>query len=340
MKMLKIPAPISGGLILSYKCSASCRHCMYACSPKWKADWISDKQLEKCLNILAGKIKPGPWGKNSIGLSHGLHFTGGEPFLNFALLLKATEIAEDLKIPSTFVETNCSWCSNNSVTEEKLNILKNKGLKGIMISVNPFYAEYIPFEKTERCIRISLEVFENNVFIYQQEFYRLFKHLGIKVCIPLADYLQLTEYRGISHNVEMFLMGKATTSLKDFYPSYRANTFFQDPCQPPFIRDWHNHFDNYGNFMPGFCGGISLGHWQYMDEFIETGIDLDKYPVLAFLIEKNMEGLTLYAKDLGYQESLEGYLSKCDLCLDIRKFLAAKKKYDELQPKEFYNNLS
>ena len=24
------------------------------------------------------------------------------------------------------------------------------------------------------------------------------------------------------------------------------------------IRNWHNHFDNYSNYLPGFCGGISL----------------------------------------------------------------------------------
>ena len=41
MTRLKLPEPISGGLLLSYQCNAECRHCMYACSPKWK-DWISE----------------------------------------------------------------------------------------------------------------------------------------------------------------------------------------------------------------------------------------------------------------------------------------------------------
>jgi len=44
--MMKIPRPISGGLMLSYKCQAECRHCMYACSPKWAGDWITVDQLD------------------------------------------------------------------------------------------------------------------------------------------------------------------------------------------------------------------------------------------------------------------------------------------------------
>ena len=129
MNNLKIPVPASAGLILSYKCSAECRHCMYICSPKWKADWISEKDLTKGLSQLEGKIMPSPAGPDNIGLSHGLHFSGGESFLNYDLLLKAVEISNNFTIPSTFVETNCCWCTNDDTTREKLEQLKNKGLK-------------------------------------------------------------------------------------------------------------------------------------------------------------------------------------------------------------------
>ncbi|MCJ7819366.1 MAG: hypothetical protein MUP25_06045 [Syntrophales bacterium] len=107
MTNVTVPQPISGGLLLSYKCSAECRHCMYLCSPRWPADWITSEDLEAVLSQLAGRIEPSPWGPEAIGLSDGLHFTGGEPFLNFDLLRQAVEIADELRIPSTFVETNC-----------------------------------------------------------------------------------------------------------------------------------------------------------------------------------------------------------------------------------------
>ena len=339
MNITKIPTPISGGVILSYKCSAECRHCMYICSPKWKADWISESDLERGLSQLAGKIKSSPYGTDVISLNYGLHFTGGEPFLNFEILLKAVEISNKLNIPSTFVETNCYWCKDDEITREKLETLKEKGLKGILISVNPFFAEYIPFERTERCIRISKIVFGENVLIYQNEYYRLFKILGIKEKISIEDFLKLTKNEHFIDKVELFFMGRATYRLKNFFPTYPAHVFFTIPCQPPFLRDWHNHFDNYGNFMPGYCGGISLGNWQNLNDLLENGINLENYPILKHLIANDMEGLFRFATDFGYVESQSGYLSKCDLCLDIRKHLISKYNFDEINPRDFYIHL-
>ncbi|VUT25338.1 MAG: hypothetical protein MOIL_00992 [Candidatus Methanolliviera sp. GoM_oil] len=273
MKKMKLPEPISGGIILSYKCTAECRYCMYACSPKWSGDWISEEDLEKILSQLAGKIKPSPYGPKKVSLNYGLHFTGGEPFLNFELLLRATEIANELNIPSTFVETNCYWCINERLTREKLQLLKEKGLKGILISVNPFYLEYVPFERTERGIKISQEIFGKNLMIYQ------------------------------------------------------------------LLRNWHNHFDNYGNYLPGYCGGISLGDCRNLNELLKDGLDLERKPVLKFLINEDFKGLFHFAKDFGYQELREGYVSKCHLCIDIRKYLLGRGEFDELKPKEFYSHL-
>jgi hypothetical protein len=313
---------------------------MYACSPRWKADWITSQDLEQLLSLLADKIQPSPWGAGTISLNHGLHFTGGEPFLNFELLLEAVGMAEELSVPSTFVETNCSWCGSDGTTREKLQLLRRAGLRGILISVNPFYAEYVPFERTERCIRISAEVFGANVVVYQMAYYHRFRHLGIKDRLPLEDYIALTKGDRLTEQVELFLMGKATRQLRDFYPTYPAHTFFRQPCRPPFLRNWHNHFDNYGNFMPGYCGGISLGPWSDLDTLVQEGIDLDEHPVLRFLIAEDMRGLLHFAEDVGYQPSREGYLSKCDLCLDLRRHLVSKGDFAELSPKEFYVQLA
>jgi hypothetical protein len=312
---------------------------MYACSPKWKGDWISEEDLETLLSLLAASIQPGPWGRETMSLNHGLHFSGGEPFLNYELLVTAVEMAEEMRIPSTFVETNCFWCKNDEVTLEKLTRLQVAGLKGILISVNPFYAEYVPFERTERCIRISQEVFGPNVMVYQLEYYHRFKSLGIRDRIPLQEYTHLTGHEDLADRVELFLMGRASHRLRAFYATYPAHAFFGEPCRPSFLRNWHNHFDNYGNFMPGYCGGISLGHWRELKRLTNEGIDLDDHPVLSFLIAEDVQGLFFFAQDIGYQESQDGYLSKCDLCLDLRKHLVSRQDFEELRPKEFYAHL-
>jgi len=337
MEKIKLPEPISGGLLLSYQCNAECRHCMYACSPKWKG-WISEEDLEAILSRLAGKIKPSSYGPERVSLNYGLHFTGGEPFLNYELLLKAVGIAQELNIPSTFVESNCYWCSDDKVTREKLQMLKERGLKGILISVNPFFLEYVPFQRTERGIRISHEVFAENVMVYQLEYYFRFKKLGFTGKISVEDYIN-AQREDLGANVELFLMGRAAYKLKPFYPKHPPDYFFDEPCRPPFLRNWHNHFDNYGNYLPGYCGGISLGNWRILNKLIEEGINLNKHPILGFLIKQDFEGLFRFAKDFDYQESREGYISKCDLCVDIRKHLVAKQEFEELKPQEYYLHL-
>ena len=316
---------------------------MYACSPAWKGDWISEQDLELLLSLLAPRIIPSPYGQQAMSLNQGLHFTGGEPFLNFPLLVKAVEIAKRLNIPSLFVETNCFFCRDKKTTEEKFRLLKEKGLSGILISVNPFYLEYIPFKRTEIGIEAGLNVFGKNMMVYQYEYYKQFKSLGFKDKVPLFKYMDKIGKENMFNRVEFFLSGRAPYRLKDdlgtLFPAYPAHVFFSTPCAPPFLRKWHNHFDNYGNYMPGYCGGISFGKWKDLDTLTREGIDEKDKPVLAFLAQDDFYGLFAFAKEYGYKENSEGYYSKCHFCLDIRKFLVNAGDFKELRPIEFYNKL-
>jgi hypothetical protein len=260
--------------------------------------------------------------------------------MNFRLLSRAAEIAEEMGIPSTFVETNCSWCVDDTVTRSKLEALRSRGLKGILVSVNPFYAEFVPFERTQRCIQIGGEVFGRNLFVYQEEFYRQFRQLKITDTISLEKYLKLTGGpQALQSRVELFLMGRAAATLKEWLPTYPAQAFDGVPCRPSFLRSWHNHFDNYGHFMPGFCAGLSLGNWLQLDALLREGLDLEAHPILGFLAEEDMGGLFLFAVRHGYQERPGGYTSKCDLCLDIRSYLVKVREFSELRPREFYRQL-
>ncbi len=340
---INIPAPVSVGLFLSYKCNASCRHCMYACSPRWPGDWISKSDLEDILKTLAVYVEPAPDGSDSVTVSHGLHFTGGEPFLNYSLLCRGVMLAEKYEIPSTFVETNCFWATTDQATRAKLRNLKKLGLKGIMISVNPFYLEFVPFERTRRCIDISLEIFGQNTMIYQMDFFRHFNQLGITGCLPLQDYLKLQGSREIFQYTEFFMMGRAVYQAhllpERFTAVFPASTFFNHPCDPPFLRSWHNHVDNYGNYIPGFCGGLSLGNIKNLTQLVRDGIDLDNYPLLRFIIENDFEGFYSFACQKGYAGEDQRYHSKCHLCLDLRKFLVTRDSYAELKPHQFYDLL-
>jgi hypothetical protein len=206
---------------------------MYACSPQME-DWISQEQLEDILNTIAGKIQPCPFGPQRVTLNHGLHFTGGEPFLNSELLVKATQISTHLDIPSTFVETNCFWCTSDEVTRKKLTTLKTEGLKGIMVSVNPYYLEYVPFERTERCIRIANELFGENLMVYQLDYYDIFTRLGLKGKLSIDEYRNLVQDNDLNRRVELFLTGRAVYELRSLYRAYPPEQFFY-PALPATI---------------------------------------------------------------------------------------------------------
>lgn len=340
---ITVPKPASVGFILSYKCNAICRHCMYACTPKWSADWVNENDLRIFLKQLSEYIVPSPYGPQFVTLSHGLHFTGGEPFLNFPLLCMAVTIASEYGIPSTFVETNCFWCTDDDTTHEKLSLLHENGLKGIMISVNPFYLEYVPFERTERCARISNQIFGQNTMVYQWEYFQRFKKLGIRGRVPLEEYLELDNRADFFREVEFFMMGRAAYQLGEEltknFPKHSIDLLSSQTCYPPFLRDWHNHVDNYGNYMPGFCGGISLGNCRELTTLLRNGIELDDFPVLGYVIQEDFKGLVIFAQQNGYQPDSDGYYSKCHLCVDIRKHLVQNGKFGELKPEQLYHYL-
>ena len=340
MSILKINPPISTGLILSYRCNISCKYCIYASSPKWKSNWLKETDAEIIftnLSYIFNKIYfRNNYRSNHISFSYGLHFTGGEPFLNFKLLVKLVKLANEFKIPLPFVETNCFWAKNDEVTTARLKELKQAGMAGILVSVNPFNIEYIPFNRMERVARIGNQIFYGNLFVYQDFFLNLFKTLKLDKTISFEEFMKKVNFKDLYNNIELLPMGRTPYRLGFLYKKYKASYFFNQNCKNEFTRNWHTHIDNFCNYIPGFCAGISLGNFKDFSS-IFGGINLNKKPILKALTE-NMENLFKISKDYGYKENSEGYISKCHLCVDIRKHIVEKTdEFSELAPLEFYH---
>ncbi len=337
MNKLVIKEPFSLGLILSYKCTSSCKHCIYASSAAWPADWISKADLEKILAQIAPTIQASPYGPKAIGVNTGVHITGGEPFLNFDLLLDVTKLLREFKIPSTFVETNCFWAKDDKSTREKLIELKEAGLDGILISVNPFILESVAFEKTKRVATIGRDIFGHNSIIYQELFFELFTSLGLKGTMSLDKFLAIAS--SSMGYIELLPMGQATYKLEDLFRKYPIERFFGISCTGELTRQWHNHIDNYCNYIPGFCSGISLGDAKELKALLK-GINLETRPILKALATDIKKLYEIGTGKFGYKENPDGYISKCHLCVDIRRHIANQtEEFKELSPKEFYNRL-
>lgn len=303
---------------------------------------MTEEQLNELFGLLAPHIVPSPLGSDKISLNHGLHISGGEPFLNYELLLKAIDLTRKHEIPSVFVETNCFWCRDDITTRERFLELRAAGMQGVMISVNPFYLEFVPFERTERAVRIAFEIFGDDLAVYQIEYYKRFLGLGISGTLKYKDYLKIEREEDFMRNVEFFLTGRPIYALSEIldrhYPRFATSLLVKQPCLPDFVRPWHNHFDNYGNYMPGYCGGLSYGNWKDLDKLIGTEPDKVEKPVLSRIINNDFEGLLSFAHEQGYTDNPKGYFSKCHLCVDTRKYLAQNGRYIELNPSEYYQH--
>jgi hypothetical protein len=321
--------PTDLGLVLSYKCQCSCAHCLYNCGPQW-VEWISPETLQQALETTL--IWPEPIQ---------VHLTGGEPFLNFPLLLRAVEIAASLGIPC-YCETNAGWCVQSELVAKRFRALREAGLGAILISCSPFHAETVPPKRTLLAIAVALDVFgPQGVIVYLAEWLNQIARFGVENATPLRRYIEsygarpagLMFWEGYS-----LIPGGRSGYLLGYLTSRKRPSFFRgDHCRAEILYAQHSHFDLYGNFISGFCGGLSVGDWHNLPEVL-ADFQSGRYPrLIQILVTDGPYGLFQIAhREYGYKPLRYGYAGKCHLCVDVRKHLASFNQYLELSPVGFY----
>ncbi|MDC7223002.1 MAG: hypothetical protein PQJ60_04630, partial [Spirochaetales bacterium] len=96
----------------------------------------------------------------------------------------------------------------------------------------------------------------------------------------------------------------------------------------------HFHFDLYGNFIPPGCVGLQIDHKDLGKE-----LNRENYPHLALLKDRGVGALYEKARSQGYTPREEGYVSRCDLCGSVRRFIIEQDSPAEgkdLGPAEYY----
>ena len=321
----------SCGIMLSYRCQCACKHCVYACGPRW-SEWMTEEQLE---DLLEGLVKT--WEN-----PRGVHLAGGEAFLNFDLLLFGVRKCVEKGIPIEYVETNAGWWVDEKSGREKLLLLKEAGLRSILISVSPFHAETIPFKRTLAVIQAAQEIFgREEVIIYMPQFLHLIARFGEERPVPLSRWIE--EYgpeqagRIFWEGYALIPGGRAGVRLSSLAPyRYPWDYFSSQNCRQEILLSRHAHFDPYGHYIPLFCGGLSLGKVRNLSSFVAQ-FDYRKSTILKILVEKGPYGLALWAQEkYGFSPDPLGYVGKCHLCVMVRKFLVEKGDFPELSPKDFY----
>jgi len=272
-----------------------------------------------------------------------VHITGGEPFLKFALLLHAVEVANELGIP-VYAETNAGWCVSDDLVERRFHALRDAGMSALLISCSPFHAETVPPERTLMAMRNSLEIFgPQRTIVYMSGWLEQILEFGTQTPTPLEAYERAF---GIEDTGRMFWQGYSLISggragyrLGHLTPKRSPQAFQGQRCLSELLYAQHSHFDLYGNFIPAFCGGLSIGNWQQLAQLNER-VESNKFPtIIETLLGSGPFGLYENAQEShNYRPLSDGYAGKCHLCVDVRRFLIEKDYFPELQPVEFYDS--
>lgn len=278
-------------------------------------------------------------------LFHGVHLAGGEPFLNFPLLLEVTKETINSGVYLGYIETNAGWCIDEEDVHDKFTRLYNVGLKRIFISCSPFHAEKIPLKRTLLAIEVAFKVFgARNVIVYMEHYLQEIAKFGLDEPVSIQRWIELY---GKEKAGEMFWRGyriipggRAGYRLGDLSKRYPAKVFSKQNCRFEILQSQHAHFDLYGNYIPYFCGGLSIGDSTDLIKFYEE-FNLEDLPLAKLLVEGGPYALMQFAKEkFNYVELSSGYVGKCHLCVDIRKHLSSTAtEFKELSPREFYLRL-
>ncbi len=314
---------ISGGIMTTYQCTSKCRHCLYRSSPKWPADYISDDRVDDiCRKILDLSCR-------------NIHIGGGEPFIHPDRLVEVARRIRDNGISIEYIETNSSWYKDADQAAAILDRLLAAGVGTLLVSISPFHNEYVPFKKISGVIAVCRQR-GMQVFPWVQGFIDDLKRLDPDRPHRFSEYMEVfgenylqeipsrywINFRGRA--VDLFRPVFGVTPLKKILNQNRGS------CTE-LLETGHFHFDPYGNYIPGLCTGLSI---HYSD--LGRPLDQEKYPFLTLLCEEGINGLAERAIDRYGFTPRDGYLSKCDLCHDIRKFFVLKKGVTSNDLKPFY----
>ena len=329
---MAVLSPRDVGIILSYRCHSACKHCLYNCGPGWEKEPISGPALREALEAVT------TWPRTPQ-----VHFTGGEPFLFFPLLLEGVRMASQLGITS-YVETSANWCLDRSDGVERFQILKDAGLKAVLISCSPFHAEKIPPMRTLEAVHAALEVFgSQGVIVYLPDFLRVVQAFDLKRPTPLSRYEEEFGTEGarriLWQGYSIISGGRSGYQLGHIAPRRPEEALAQETCALDILYAHHSHLDLYGNYISGFCGGLSVGDWHDLPQ-LRLDFSEGRYPpLIEILVERGPVGLLdLVRASYGYQPRPEGYAGKCHLCVDVRRHLFESGLFGELRPAGFYAN--
>ncbi len=142
--MITVNTSPNGQIMLTYRCSAACRHCLVMSAPSQNPSLVS---IDDGVRYAAEFHQ----------LDRLVMIAGGEALLFFDHVLEMCQRISDSGLAVDFIESNGSWCGSDELVVERLSLLQDAGVQGMFFSLDAFHQEFIPAERVGRGIRIARE---------------------------------------------------------------------------------------------------------------------------------------------------------------------------------------
>jgi hypothetical protein len=301
----------------NYRCTAACRHCLYACSPTRGDDgYITEETAVE----VAGLLKEG--GCRSV------HVGGGEPFMDFDGLCILINTLTKSGITVEYIETNAFWANSRPVIERRLRMLSKVGAGALCISIDPFHAEYIPVQKplflAESCRNAGF-----GFFLWQDKYIRMLSKVdehkphdrGTLEREVSPGYIWET-----AQGYGLHLSGRAINIEAEYVEGKLVSHVLNDePCKG-LLSGGHFHVDINGQYIPPGCTGFVIPLAEAV-----RGVPENKYPAFGALISGGVAGLLSYARKRGLHMGDDSeFPSACACCFHIRHWLSEQGGCPEL----------
>lgn len=300
------------GIIVTYKCPAACLHCCYASSPARSGGYMSKQTADRIFSLL------GKTGCSSV------HIGGGEPFLNFDKLLEVCRSASERRIFVDYIETNASWYTDEAAVSRKLKKLMDAGVDCLLISVDPFHNGFVAYRKVKE-LRKCCEKTGMGTFIWQSKFERTVSQMDENTTHGLPEYEDVFGEGFIEKIAESYGLGYNGRALKileqiekNRYPAEYIIQREPDSCRARITSLGHCHVDLNEDLIPPSCNGFRANIFELCGE----GLDGDKYKYFTAVAEGGLGRFFEEARKSGFVPKEAGYVSKCALCFDMKKFIS------------------
>ncbi|NOH02490.1 MAG: radical SAM protein [Chloroflexi bacterium] len=276
-------------ILLTYQCTYECDHCFVWGSP-WQTGTLTYGQIEQVL----GQAK-------EAGVAS-IYFEGGEPFLYYAVLVKAVHKAAEMGF-SVGIVTNAYWANTADDAEEWLKPFAGR-LADLTISSDLFHND---------------ELMSRNARNVDEAARRLNIPLGIiSVCQPEETDAALSHGTIESGGSAVMYRGRAVEKLVSRAASHPWEEF--DSCPHEDLREpGRVHLDPLGNLH--ICQGLVIGNLfekplkQICDEY-----DADVHPICGLLLVGGPAALVTEYN----LEHASHYADACHLCYEARTTLRAR----------------